>query len=68
MIEDLREDQYLEDVFGLHSYLETEAWIERMVNDGKWIFDSSQIRKRMLALADITLRHDNFKPIGESPR
>ena len=58
LVEDLREDQYLEDVFGQMSYLETEEWMSMMVTEGKWIFNSAHVRKRLLKLADIELRHD----------
>ena len=56
-VEDLREDQYLEDVFGMTGYLETEDWMKVMCKKGKWIFDSTEVRKRIFKLAEIEVRH-----------
>ena len=57
-VEDLREDQYLEDVFGPASRLETEEWVQAMCTKADWIFDSKQLRKRLLELAEIEPRHN----------
>ena len=52
-VEDVREDQYLEDLYGMKSYMDTEDWMKKMVEDGKWVFDSAQLRKRLLEAAEI---------------
>ena len=57
LVETLREDQYLEDVYGPASRLETEDWVKAMCKQAKWVFDSAELRQRLLALAEIEHRH-----------
>ena len=56
-VEVVREDQYLEDVFGARTSLDKEDWLEKMVNEAKWAFSSTQLRQRLLDVAGIVPRH-----------
>ena len=56
-IEVIREDQYLEDVYGVSSRLTNGDWMKKMVKDAKWIFDSADLRKRILEAANIDAKH-----------
>ena len=53
----LLEDQFLEAVFGPASRLETEEWVKKMVKDAKWVFDSDELRKRLIELAELDVRY-----------
>ena len=53
----LREDQYLEDVYGSNSRLSNDEWLTAMIQKAKWIFDSAELRKRILAEAGIDAKH-----------
>jgi len=43
----IREEQYLKEVFGDQQKLENEVWMKKMTKEGKWVFDSVQLRKRI---------------------
>ena len=43
-VEPLREDIYIEDMYGTTSRLKSEEWIDKMCKEGKWLLDSSEIR------------------------
>ena len=47
-VEALREDQFLEDVYGMKSKLSYKEWHSNVCKNGYWIFDAVEIRKRML--------------------
>ena len=50
----LREDQYLEGIFGVSSRLENKEWFDRQTDKkNTWIFEAQEIRKRLLAAAKI---------------
>jgi hypothetical protein len=38
--EGLREDVFLDDVYGVNSKLDNEAWLNGVTKKGQWIFDS----------------------------
>ena len=55
--ETLREDQYLEDVYGSNSRLSNDEWLTQMTQKAKWLFDSAELRQRILKEADIEAKH-----------
>ena len=57
-IENVQEDQYLEDIFGMAAYLDTEDWMKAMCKKGSWIFNSVEMRKRLFAAAELESRHE----------
>ena len=45
MVEDIREDVWVENVWGLNSTLSNTEWLKRVVDeDGKWIFSAVKLR------------------------
>ena len=56
-VEPLREDIYIEDMYGTTSRLKSEEWIDKMCKEGKWLLDSSEIRKRLFEAAQFEMRH-----------
>ena len=57
--EALREDQYLEDVYGSNSRLSNDEWLTQMIQKTKWVFDSAEIRQRVLKEAGVDARHSS---------
>ena len=53
----IREDQFLDDVFGYDSTLDNALWLEKMCKEAAWVFDSAQLRKRLLEAASIEEKH-----------
>ena len=39
-VEDVREDQYLEQVFGDEAKLDKNVWLDKMNTTASWVFDS----------------------------
>ena len=56
-LESIREDQWLEVVFGTASRMQSDAWVQKAATEGKWIFDSKEMRKRIFAEADVSIQH-----------
>ena len=56
-VEVVREDQYLEDVFGDKAALDKNVWLDKMNTIATWVFDSSKIRDRLLEAAEIEVKH-----------
>jgi len=56
-IEVIREDQYLEDIYGVQSRIENQVWMQKMCKEAKWVFDTADIRKRILEAAGIDAKH-----------
>jgi hypothetical protein len=42
-------------VYGKLSRLENEEWMERMEDEGKWIFDVKELRKQVFEVAHVPL-------------
>ena len=57
VIEYVREEQFLEEVFGASSRLMSEQWCQKVSTDAKWVFNSNEMRKKLFANAEITIRH-----------
>ena len=52
-LEAVAEDQWLEDVYGAHSRLENTEWVQRVVKEGKWIFNAKDLRKRVFEQQEV---------------
>ena len=50
-VEVVREDQYLEDVYGVLAKLDNEPWLEKNSKAANWVFNTVQLRKRMFEAA-----------------
>ena len=58
-IEVIREDQFLEDVFGPESRLDNEAFINKLTENAAWIFEAVELRRRLFEAASIEAKHFN---------
>ena len=54
----LREDQYLEDVFGIKASVEREEWLDKMNTTSSWLYDPAQVRRRLFEVAGGEVRHE----------
>ena len=61
-IETIREDQFLEDIYGIQSKLSNAEWLKAMKEKGHYIFNTAELRKRVLAAASIEAKHLNAAP------
>ena len=52
-VEALREDHFLEEVFGVQSRLENEPWLATVAGKTNWCFNTVQLRKKLFDLASI---------------
>jgi hypothetical protein len=48
VLDTIREDCFLEDVFGFNSRLEYAIWLERTVKFGAWILNAHTLRAKVL--------------------
>jgi len=55
--ETLREDKWLEEVFGPQSRLKNDEWVHKVSTSANWIFNVQDMRKRLFAEAKLTIRH-----------
>ena len=53
----MREDQYLEDVYGATSRLKSGEWLAKMGKEAKWVFDTKELRRRLLEAASVDMKH-----------
>jgi len=58
-VEILLEEKWLEDMYGASSTLQNDAWMEKIQKEGKWIFDSADVRARLFAEAKVAVKHMN---------
>ena len=56
-LEAIREEQFLEEVFGAASRLMSDAWAQKVATSANWIFNANEMRKKIFAQAGITIRH-----------
>lgn len=56
-IEILREDGYLDDVFGALSRLEYEPWVTSTVNNAPYMFSAPALRRKILEQANLDFRY-----------
>ena len=57
VVEVIREEHWLEDVFGAQSRLQSEAWAQKVSTTANWIFNTKDIRKKLFAEAKVTPKH-----------
>ena len=57
VFETIREEVWLEEVFGAQSRLENDAWVDKVAKSANWIFDSAATRRKIFAEAKVTIRH-----------
>lgn len=53
----LREDDWLEKVYGYSSSLKNDAWLEKVQGDASWITEPEEIRAKILAQASLDNLH-----------
>ena len=53
VIETVREDQWLDDVYGTNSRMHNQDWLQKVVKDGNWLFVAKDLRKRVFKAAEI---------------
>lgn len=54
----IREDIWLESIYGAHSRLENQQWLEKIVEPGSsWILEPSRLRRELFKQANIVARH-----------
>ena len=58
-IETVREDQFVEDIYGIQAKVKNAEWLEAVTGKASWIFDTCEIRNRILKAADIEAKHLN---------
>jgi hypothetical protein len=57
-VEAIREDQFLEEVYGAQSRLDNEAWVKVVASKkANWIFNAKDFRVKLFAQAGVTKRH-----------
>ena len=52
-IEDVREDMFLEEVYGKNARLENAPWLKTVSTKSKWIFDSRELRLKCFEAAGL---------------
>ena len=57
VFEVIREEVWLEEVFGAQSRLENDIWVDKVSKVANWIFDAATIRKKIFNEAKVTMRH-----------
>ena len=61
-VETVREDQFVEDIYGINSKLANAEWLEAITTKAAYIFDTAEMRNRLLKAADIEAKHNNAAP------
>ena len=56
-LEIVKEDQWLEEVYGAQSRLDNDEWLSKVQKDGNWIFDAKELRKRLFAAAEVEYKN-----------
>jgi len=58
IIEAIREDDWLEEIYGANSSLTSQAWVDKVKSkEAKWIFNPKEIRNKLFEQAKISPRH-----------
>ena len=57
VIEVVREEIWLEDVFGANSRLTSDVWADNVSKKANWIFDPKETRKKLFSEAKVTIKH-----------
>ena len=56
-MEILREDEFLEAVYGAKSRVHRDQWVEAVTNEANWIVNSDKLREKVMAAASVGKRH-----------
>lgn len=51
--EDLREDVFLEDIFGTSTKLDNDPWLKNLTEKAKWFFSAKDVRKQVFKQAEV---------------
>ena len=54
-IEIVREEQWLEEVYGAQSRLDNEIWLEKVTKSAKWIYIAKDMRKKLFETANVKM-------------
>ena len=54
--EDLREDVFLEAIYGADNKLDNEVWLKNIVEKAKWIFAAKEVRKQVFKQAEVSYK------------
>ena len=66
-LEILREEDWLEAVFGVQSRLDNDTWLSKVVmKEANWVYDPKQLRAKLFKQAGITSRHWVETPGGKN--
>ena len=53
----MREDSFLEEVYGAASRLDKDQWLAKVSKVTKWLLDARDLRKKVLDTASVNPRH-----------
>lgn len=56
-LEILREDDFLEAVYGAKSRVSRDAWVESVTQSADWIVNSDKLREKIMSAASVSKRH-----------
>ena len=56
-VESLREDIFIEDMYGSYSRLEYQDFVENCYLRASWVFSSTEIRSKLFKLAAVDIKH-----------
>lgn len=56
--EAVREDMWLDQVYGVKSMLENKEWIEKVSNEGSWALNARGLRRHVMEAAGVEVVHD----------
>ena len=51
--EDLREDRFLEDIFGTNTKLDNDPYMKNLCEKSSWIFSAKEMRKEVFKQAEV---------------
>lgn len=54
-MEIVREEQWLEEVYGAQSRLDNEVWLEKVTKTAKWIYIAKDLRKKLFEVANVSM-------------
>ena len=58
-IEVVLEDDWLEEVYGSASRLENDVWLKALQGKAGWVFDSTELRRRLFEKAGLSIQHSS---------
>ena len=56
-LEVIREEQWLDEVYGISSRLANNVWLEKVSTAGKWIFSAVELRKKIFSNAGVAYKY-----------